>query len=376
MEDFSEQQLFFMRRAIEIGEKGRITAPPNPWVGCVVVQENRIIGEGFHAYAGGPHAEELAIQNASMPIPGSDVYVSLEPCSHFGSRPPCANLLIKHKVSRVFVALVDPDPKVAGQGIAMLRQAGIQVYVGIGESEAQASLQPYLYQRTHNFPWTILKSAASVDGQVADSQGKSQWITCPEARHDVGKLRAESQAILVGSRTVLSDDPWLTARQPQGMLYPKQPLRVVLDSRGSVPPTSKVFDKTSPTLYVTTERCPENYIKVLDSLDVPVLLTESTPSGVDLHKVYEYLAQKKILQVLVEGGTTLHTSLLKERFVNSLVLYSGPMILGDQKRPLVGVLGNLLESASPLTLKSSQILGNSLKVVWEISPQVFEPIRN
>ncbi|ETR79632.1 Diaminohydroxyphosphoribosylaminopyrimidine deaminase [Chlamydia pneumoniae B21] len=261
MEDFSEQQLFFMRRAIEIGEKGRITAPPNPWVGCVVVQENRIIGEGFHAYAGGPHAEELAIQNASMPISGSDVYVSLEPCSHFGSRPPCANLLIKYKVSRVFVALVDPDPKVAGQGIAMLRQAGIQVYVGIGESEAQASLQPYLYQRTHNFPWTILKSAASVDGQVADSQGKSQWITCPEARHDVGKLRAESQAILVGSRTVLSDDPWLTARQPQGMLYPKQPLRVVLDSRGSVPPTSKVFDKTSPTLYVTTERCPKNYIK-------------------------------------------------------------------------------------------------------------------
>ncbi|WP_100934256.1 bifunctional diaminohydroxyphosphoribosylaminopyrimidine deaminase/5-amino-6-(5-phosphoribosylamino)uracil reductase RibD [Candidatus Chlamydia corallus] len=373
MEDFSEQQLFFMRRAIEIGEKGKMTAPPNPWVGCVIVQGNRIIGEGFHAYAGGRHAEEVAIQNASQPICGSDMYVSLEPCSHSGSRPPCTHLLIKHKVARVFVALIDPDSKVAGQGVALLRQAGIQVYVGIGESEAYASLQPYLYQRTYNRPWTILKSAASIDGQVADSQGKSQWITCPEARYDVGKLRAESQAILIGSRTVLLDDPSLTARQPQGALYPQQPLRVVLDSSGKVPLTSQVFDKRSRTLYVTTERCPKNYIKVLDSLDIPVLLTESTPSGVDLQMVYDYLSKKKILQILVEGGATLHTSLLKEKLVNSVILYSGPMILGNQKKPFVGVLGNLLESAIPLVLKSSQILGNSLKIVWEISPHFLNP---
>ncbi|SPN73983.1 Riboflavin biosynthesis protein RibD,bifunctional diaminohydroxyphosphoribosylaminopyrimidine deaminase/5-amino-6-(5-phosphoribosylamino)uracil reductase,Pyrimidine deaminase,riboflavin biosynthesis protein RibD,RibD C-terminal domain [Chlamydia serpentis] len=376
MEDFSEQQLFFMRRAIEIGERGRITAPPNPWIGCVIVKENRILGEGFHAYPGGPHAEEVAINNASESVFGSDVYVSLEPCSHYGLRPPCANLLIKHKIKRVFVSLVDPDPKVAGHGIKILRQAGIQVYVGIGETEAYTSLQPYLYQRTYNRPWIILKSAASIDGQIADSQGKSQWITCPEARNDVGKLRAESQAILAGSRTVRFDNPWLTARQPSGSLYSRQPLRVVLDSYGNIPYEFKVFDKASPTLYVTTTRCPKNYIKILEGLGIEVLITELTSSGVDLHHLYDYLANKKILQILVEGGANLHTSLLKEKLVNSVILYSGPMILGDQKKPLIGSLGALLDSAYLLKPRRSQILGNSLKVIWETLPNFRDAIRN
>ncbi|ANH78667.1 bifunctional diaminohydroxyphosphoribosylaminopyrimidine deaminase/5-amino-6-(5-phosphoribosylamino)uracil reductase RibD [Candidatus Chlamydia sanziniae] len=368
MEDVSEQQLFFMRRAITLGAQGKITAPPNPWVGCVIVKYGKIIGEGFHAYAGGPHAEEVAIRNALESVEGSEVYVSLEPCSHYGTRPPCVHLLIQHKIAKVFIALVDPDARVAGKGIEILKKAGILVHVGLVKEEAFISLKSYLHQRTYSTPWILLKSAASIDGQVADRYNRSQWITCPEARQDVGKLRAESQAIIIGSGTALSDNPKLTARLSSGELYSRQPLRVVLDTLGKVSPQASIFNNEAPTLYVTTTRCPDEHIKIIESLGIEILITQPTHLGVDLHQVNDYLAAKKILQVLVEGGATLHTAFLKEGLAHALVLYLGPKILGNQNKPLFADLNWALDSARTLLPQSAQFLGNSLKILWELSP--------
>ncbi|BAE80890.1 riboflavin biosynthesis protein [Chlamydia felis Fe/C-56] len=366
MEDFSEQQLFFMRRAIELGENGRLSAPPNPWVGCVIVKNGRIIGEGYHKKKGQPHAEEEAVNSTTESIEGCDVYVTLEPCCHYGSTPPCVNLLIKHKVSTVYVALLDPDGRVSGKGIAALRNAGIRVYVGLGKEEAESSLKSYIYQRTYGKPWIVIKSAATLDGQVADSDGQSQWITCPEARADVGKIRASSQAIVIGSKTVLQDDPLLTARKPSGELYSNQPLRVVVDSSGIVPPQAKVFHVPGKSLYVTTTRSSSEHIKNIEDLGVEVLVTQPRESKVDLHELVAYLSNKTVLQVLVEGGSILHTSFLKERLANALVLYLGPKIFGDQRKPLFGDLGLRLHSAQEIIPKFSVVLGNSLKTSWEI----------
>ncbi|AAP05636.1 bifunctional diaminohydroxyphosphoribosylaminopyrimidine deaminase/5-amino-6-(5-phosphoribosylamino)uracil reductase RibD [Chlamydia caviae] len=366
MEDFSEQQLFFMRRAIELGEKGRFSAPPNPWVGCVIVKNGQIIGEGYHEKRGQLHAEENAINSTSVSVEGSEVYVTLEPCCHYGNTPPCVNLLIKHKVSTVYVALLDPDSRVAGKGVASLKEAGIRVFEGLGKKEAEESLKSYIHQRTYGTPWVVIKSAATVDGQTADSHGKSQWITCPEARADVGKLRASSQAIVVGSKTVLQDNPLLTAREPSGELYSHQPLRVVVDSLGNVGPQAKIFHSHGKSLYVTTTQCSKDHIKSIEDLGVDILVTEPRDSRVNLHKLMSYLATKQILQVLVEGGPVLHTAFLKERLANALVIYLGPKIFGDQRKPLFGDLGYQLQSAQKILPKFFEVLGNSLKTAWEV----------
>ncbi|QVE49422.1 bifunctional diaminohydroxyphosphoribosylaminopyrimidine deaminase/5-amino-6-(5-phosphoribosylamino)uracil reductase RibD [Chlamydia crocodili] len=366
MEDFSEQQLFFMHRAIELGEKGRFSAPPNPWVGCVIVKNGQIIGEGYHEKKGRPHAEENAINSTSVSVEDSDVYVTLEPCCHYGRTPPCVNLLIKHKISTVYVALLDPDNRVAGKGIFTLRQAGIRVCQGLGKEEAEESLKSYIYQRTFHKPWIVLKSAATLDGQTADSDGESQWITCPEARIDVGRLRASSQAIVVGSKTVLQDDPLLTARKPSGELYPHQPLRVVVDSLGTVTAQAKIFHSPGQSLYVTTTQCSKDHIKNIEKLDVEILVTEPRNSRVNLHELISYLSTKHILQVLIEGGSILHTAFLRERLANALIIYLGPKIFGDQRKPLFGDLGYRLDSAQKILPKFSKVLGNSLKTCWEI----------
>ncbi|SGA29067.1 riboflavin biosynthesis protein RibD [Chlamydia abortus] len=212
----------------------------------------------------------------------------------------------------------------------------------------------------------VIKSAATVDGQVADRDGQSQWITCPEARADVGKLRARSQAIIVGSKTVLQDNPLLTARQPSGELYPCQPLRVVVDSKGVVPPEAKVFHSAGKSLYVTTPQSSEDHRKKIEDLGVDLLVTEPQGAKVNLHELMAYLSTTPTLQVLVEGGAALHTAFLKERLVHALVLYLGPKILGDQRNPTFGDLGLRLHSSQKIVPIFSEIIGNSLKTSWEI----------
>src|ERR1700733_11932243 len=199
MRESKEQQLFFIRWAIQLGERGRHTAPPNPWVGCVIVKGGSILGEGYHEATGAKHAEVMAIEKAGVLARGATAYVSLEPCPHQGRTPPCVDALIKAGIQQVVIPLLDPDPHVSGKGVARLKKAGIEVVVGIGQEEAARSLEPYLFQRVTKRPFCVLKSAISLDGRTAAADGSSHWITSDEARQDVHRLRAESQAILVGA---------------------------------------------------------------------------------------------------------------------------------------------------------------------------------
>lgn len=355
-----------MRQAIRLGERGRLSAPPNPWVGCVLVKNGKIIGSGYHQHCGEAHAEEVAIRSAAQSIQGADLYVTLEPCCHYGHTPPCTELLIQHQIARVFISLRDPDSRVSGRGIARLKQAGIEVYVGIEEKLAKLSLQPYLYHRAFKKPWIILKTAATLDGQVADSEGQSQWITCPRARQHVGLLRAKSQAVLVGSNTVCMDNPALTARQANQKLFPRQPYRVILDSRGKVPLSAQVFVKPHHVIYATTTLCSQKKLQQLKDLGVDCLITDVGPRGVDVHALIQHLYAKNIMQVLVEGGRKIHTSFLQAKAVQSLAIYLGAKILGDQKKSMFEDLAILLPASLNVSIRDIKLFGETVYLSADI----------
>lgn len=354
----------FMQEAIRLGEKGRMGAPPNPWVGCVIVKNGKIIGSGYHHRCGEDHAEVMAIKSATESVEGADLYVTLEPCCHYGRTPPCTDFIIRHRIARVFIALFDPDLRVCGDGVRALLQANIEVRTGIEESLARQSLQPYLYHREHKHPWVVLKAAASLDGQLADRTGKSQWITCPKAREHVGILRAQSQAILVGADTVIKDNPSLTARDGKGQLLPFQPMRVVLDSQGRVPLESKVFHGPGRTLYATTQCSPERR-EQLQVLGVDCLVTTQTASRVDLLELLHYLYARGCLQVLIEGGRQVYTSFLAQDLVQSFVFYFGPKLLSDQNMSVFGPLPILLPTSLPIQIRSATVIGQSVCVIAE-----------
>src|SRR5436190_7060794 len=248
-----------MARAVAVGEQGRRSAPPNPWVGAVVAVDGRIVGEGFHEHPGAPHAEVRALAVAGDAARGATVVVTLEPCSHHGRTPPCADALIGAGVRRVVVALEDPDPLVHGRGIQRLRDAGIDVVVGVGADVARSSLAPYLHHRSTGRAFCLAKVATTLDGRIAAADGTSQWITGEAAREDAHDLRAECQAIVVGSGTALADHPALTVRGVPDA--PITPLRVLLDGRGRVPAEGALFDPAlGPTLVFTSERAPNERI--------------------------------------------------------------------------------------------------------------------
>lgn len=324
MQENKEQQLFFIRWAIQIAEKGRFTAPPNPWVGCLIVKEGGIIAEGYHVAPGKPHAEVVALEKAGILAKGATVYVNLEPCCHYGRTPPCVNALIKAGIRKVVIALLDPDSRVSGKGVECLKQAGIEVVVGIGREEAEKSLAPYLHQRTLGRPLVVLKAAASLDGKTAAIDGSSQWITGNEARADVQKLRAESQAIIVGASTALIDRPRLTVR---GIELQKQPLRVLLDAQGKVPAEGPLADISlaSTLVFTGSESAKEKWEKC----GVEVIQPQS------LKDMLQELGKRGILQALVEGGSHVHASFIKEGLANRFVLYMGNCLLGPKGMSLL-----------------------------------------
>jgi diaminohydroxyphosphoribosylaminopyrimidine deaminase / 5-amino-6-(5-phosphoribosylamino)uracil reductase len=355
----------YMQEAIQLAEKGRLTAPPNPWVGCILVKDGQIVGRGYHAAPGLPHAEVHALHQAQEAAKGAAAYVSLEPCSHFGRTPPCADALIRAGIKEVFVALEDPDPRVKGQGIAKLRQAGIKVHVGVCEQEAKASLTPYLHHRKTGLPYTIIKSAMSLDGRTAAADGTSQWISSLEARQDAHRQRAYSQAIIVGSKTAQYDQPLLTVSHPL-LAVEKQPLRVVLDARGTVLPQGPLFDLTlAPTLVITTEKAPSSMIDQWQKTGAEVATVPASEQGVDLLSTWKLLGQKGVLQAFVEGGSTLQTSLLQTDLFNLLSLYIGPLILGDKGHPLFSYSVDSLNQALRMQLKNCCQFGDCLRLDYE-----------
>lgn len=328
-------------RAVALGQLGRLTSAPNPWVGCVIARDGEVIGEGFHRAAGEPHAEVHALSAAGERARGATLYVTLEPCIHQGRTLPCTEAVLAAGVRRVVVALADPDPRVAGAGIRRLREAGVEVAVGPGAAAARDSLLPYLYHRRTQLAYPLLKAAVTLDGRTAAADATSRGISSRSSQADAHQLRAESQAVLVGSGTALEDRPKLTVRGTKPPLT-RQPLRVLLDARGRVPATGPLFDaKLAPTLVVTTTAAGSAATAqwARAGAEVAVVPAAVTGEGVDLTATFALLGQRGVLQVLVEGGSEILGACLRGQHAQRLVLYQAPLSLSRAGYPLFGGLG-------------------------------------
>lgn len=356
---FTPQDFTMMSRAIELAKGGIYTTAPNPNVGCVIVQGDDIVGEGFHFRAGEPHAEVHALRMAGERAVGATAYVTLEPCSHYGRTPPCAEGLIKAKVAKVICAMQDPNPKVAGRGIQMLRDAGIEVEVGLLEQQAEALNPAFIKQMKTGMPFVQLKMAASIDGQTALANGQSQWITSPQARQDVQKYRAKSGAILSTSKTVIEDNASLNVRwddlplslqQAYSQQELRQPVRVILDRNRQL---------TSDLKLMNTEG---ERIIVAEGQDLEPILNDE--QLIDLAATFAALAkQHHINHLWVEAGATLASSLIKANLVDELILYLAPKIMGSDGRGLLGALG--LESMAEtidLNVKDVRQVGQDIRI--------------
>ena len=359
-----------MARAVALGDGVRRRTAPNPWVGCVLVADGTVVGEGATAPPGGPHAEAAAIAAAGDRARGATAYVTLEPCPHRGRTPACAQALVDAGVQRVFVATEDPDPQVRGRGVEALRAAGVTVDVGLGAPAARQSLAPYLHHRRTGRAFCLAKTAVSVDGRAAAPDGTSRWVTGPAARADAHEQRADSQAVVVGAGTAIADQPQLTVRDADPPLQP--PLRVVLDSRGRVPATGPLFDPDlAPTLVVTTTAAPSAAVDGWRAAGAKVELVGATDDGVDLTETLSLLGRHGVLQALVEGGPTLHGALLRAGLVDRLVVYLGATVLGADARPAFATSGPASIDAAPrLALLDATPLGDDLRLRYEPRSQV------
>jgi diaminohydroxyphosphoribosylaminopyrimidine deaminase/5-amino-6-(5-phosphoribosylamino)uracil reductase len=335
MEVFQVYDHALMARAMRLARKGLYSTRPNPRVGCVLAKESEVVGEGFHLHAGGPHAEIHALRDAGSAAHGSTAYVTLEPCSHHGRTPPCADALIEAGVRRVIVAMSDPNPRVAGKGMERLRDAGIEVGSGLLESEAIALNPGFIKRMTTGRPWLRIKLAMSLDGRTAMASGESAWITGKAARQDVQRLRARSCAIMTGGGTVREDDPSLNVRINEKVLcHPiasAQPLRVILSSKGERLSSSKMFGIDGNILIFSASSLPN---EVYGRGNVESVTITSNASGLDLHAVMDELGRRDINECHVEAGATLSGALLDAELVDEVVVYMAAHIMGDQARGL------------------------------------------
>jgi diaminohydroxyphosphoribosylaminopyrimidine deaminase/5-amino-6-(5-phosphoribosylamino)uracil reductase len=344
----------WMRRALRLAEKG--FTPPNPMVGCVLVKAGKIVGEGYHPAAGQPHAEIFALRAAGEQARGATAYVTLEPCCHFGRTPPCTHALIAAGVARVVAATTDANPKVSGKGLEELRVAGIEVAVGVLEAEARRLNEAFFHYHTTGTPFVTLKAAMTLDGKIATHTGDSKWITGPEARRYVHRLRAQSGAVMVGIGTLLADDARLTARLP-GVALPRQPLRIVVDSHLRTPPHAQAVRLASeaaeetPLLIATTfdgHGDKQERTAALERCGVEVLRLPATPEGrVDLACLCKHLAERQVISVLVEGGGELHAALLAANLAHKALFFLAPKLVGgrDAPTPVEGIGWPLMAQA-------------------------------
>jgi len=319
----------WMARALELAERGLFTTTPNPRVGCVIVQDGEMVGEGWHHRAGEPHAEVHALAMAGERARGASAYVTLEPCSHHGRTPPCAEALVKAGVARVVAAMEDPNPLVAGRGLALLRDAGIDVVSGVQEAEARELNIGFVSRMIRGRPWLRLKAAATLDGKTALDNGVSQWITGDDARRDAHRWRARSCAVLTGIGTVRDDDPQLNVR---AIPTERQPLRIVVDARLETPLNAKLLDG-GPVLIAGAIDDAER-VAALSRRGAEVLILPNTGGKVDLPALLLELGRRGINEVLAESGFKLNGSLLRENCVDELILYLAPTLVGDAARGL------------------------------------------
>ncbi len=359
---FSAQDSVYMAQALRLAERGLYTTSPNPRVGCVLVADEKIVGSGWHERAGEPHAEVLALRESGMAAGGATAFVTLEPCSHHGRTPPCADALIAAGVVRVVVAVQDPNPQVAGQGIAKLCAAGIQVECGLMEAAARELNIGFFARMERGTPWLRSKIAASLDGRTALANGVSQWITGDAARLDVQYWRARSCAVLTGIDTVLADDARLNVREIETA---RQPLRVVLDSQLRMPLTARMLSEKNVLIYAAV-RDPEK-IAALEKTGASVSVLPDGNGKVDLPAVLRDLAQRGCNEVLVESGSTLNGALLRAGLVDELLLYLAPQFLGDAARGMAQ-LGELTKLDQRIVLKWQDVrqIGNDLRIMVKV----------
>lgn len=327
--------LHFMSLALRLAAKGRGKTSPNPMVGALVVKNGHIVGRGYHHGPGQPHAEILALNQAGPRARGATLYVTLEPCCHLLKRtPPCVPTVIQSGVRQVVVAVADSNPSVKGRGIAALRRAGITVTTAVAQEEAAQLNHVYLHWMKTGRPYVILKAGMTLDGKVATAKGESRWITGPRARQDAHRLRSQVDAVVVGVGTVLKDNPTLTARLSDRplKLAPRQPLRIVLDSRLRTPPTATVCAKQgqAKTLIVTTSRASQSRRRPFERAGVEVVSLSLKNRRVSLPALMTMLGKRGIISVLIEGGSTVNAAALRAKLVNHVVLYLAPTLMGGQ----------------------------------------------
>ena len=346
----------WMAQAIALAQRGLCSTAPNPRVGCVLVKQGEWLADGWHRMAGGPHAEVDALQQAGERARGATAYVSLEPCNHHGRTGPCTEALIHAGIARVVYGMADPNPRVAGQGLQRLQQAGITVD-GPLQPACAAALNPGFIKRMRTgLPFVRIKMAMSLDGRTAMASGESQWITGDTARRDVQQWRARSCAILTSAATALADHAQLTVREPDCLvaLGSRRPLRVLLDTHARVPLTAPLFAGDAPTLWYTNGAAPS----VLPANVTHRLLPTDTQQHADLTAVLQQLAQRECNEVLVEAGPTLTGSLLQAQLVDELLIYMAPCLLGSNARPLFDLPFATMAEAQSLTVRDLRAVGN------------------
>ena len=370
---FSPIDHAMMLRAVKLAKRGRFTTAPNPNVGCVIAQGTTIVGEGYHYQAGQPHAEVFALRAAGDHAEGATAYVTLEPCSHFGRTPPCAQALINAKVSRVVCAMVDPNPQVAGRGIEMLKVAGIEVQTGLLEADAQALNAGFIKRMKTGLPYVQLKLASSLDGRTALANGESKWITSPQARADVQRFRACAGAILSTSATVLADDPSLNVRwdelgeqirteYPQQAL--RQPSRVIIDSQNRVTPEHQLFSLPGHSYLARAEAGPEAWPDSVAQLIIPC---QPDSGRLDLSLLMAELAKQEINHIWVEAGACLAGALLSAGLVDELIIYQAPKLMGSDSRGLIDLQGLTAMSQVPLLeITDVRMVGPDLRIIARV----------
>ena len=319
-----------MKRALSLAARAKGGTSPNPMVGALIVRGGRIVAEGYHRRAGEDHAEVVALAKAGKKSKGAELFVNLEPCTHRGRTPPCTPRVIASGVKRVVVGMTDPNPLVAGRGIKTMRKAGIDVEVGVLEKECMALNEVFVHWITKKKPLSILKVAMSLDGKIATRLGKSQWITGPESRRDVHRLRARVDAIIVGAGTVRADNPSLTAR---GVKVLKQPIPVVLSTDLKLPRRAKVFSHPAGCIVATTSKAPAAARKKLEAIGVDVINVATRGGFICWAPLLEKLSKRDITSVLIEGGGKVFGSALYQEAADKIVAYVAPMLIGGDDAP-------------------------------------------
>lgn len=349
----------WMARALELAVRGLCTTDPNPRVGCVLVRDGEVVGEGWHERAGGPHAEAMALKAAGEAARGATAYLNLEPCAHQGRTGPCAQALVDAGVKRVVASIADPNPSVSGQGFAMLESAGIEVVQGVMADEAEAINRGFLKRHRDGRPWFTVKFAASLDGRTALANGASKWISGEAARREVQEMRACSSAVLTGIGTVLADDPRLNVRLDGDW---RQPARVVLDPALRCPPDARLFE-TEGNVFVIATRDDSARVRALSAAGATVVRLPAIDGRIDLEALAGWLAGQQFNEVLVEAGATLNGSLLQSGLVDELVVYIAPVLLGSSARAMFA-LPPLAEMGArrELRVTDTRAVGDDLRI--------------